>query len=131
MARSHGKEQYLKLGTTVVSGAMNQVDVNLSNGASDSTGFGVDDEEVIAGLNGGTISASGFYETTDATAINGMQGTIVAFEYGPEGSANGKPKASGNCLVTEVRTGGGLRDTLGRGISATITGAVTWGTFSA
>jgi hypothetical protein len=131
MARSHGKEQYLKLGTIVVSGAMNQINVVLGAAASDSTGFGADAEEVIAGLDSGSISASGFYDTTDASTIAAMRGTIVTFEYGPEGNASGKPKYSGSCLVTEVTQGGPLRDTLGRGISATVTGAVAVGTFSA
>lgn len=131
MARVHGKNQYLKLASTTVSGQMNTIDVDLTGTASDSTGFGADAEEFIAGLAGGTISASGFYDDASAAALLAMPNTTVSFEYGPEGNGSGDPKISGNCVVTSVKPGGGVRDTLALSISATITGEPAVGTFSA
>ena len=130
MAKSHGKLQYLKLATTVVSGQMNTFDVDLGGTASDSTGSGAEAEESIPGIGTGAISCSGFYDSTDAAAILAMDNTIVAFEYGPAGHDTGDVKLSGNCLVTSVKVGGGIRDTLGLSISATRTGEHVVGAFA-
>lgn len=130
MSRVHGKDQYLKLGTTVVSGSMNSIDVDLGGSASDSTGMGATDEESIPGLGSGAISAGGFYDSTGAATLLAMENTIVTFEYGPEGNGSGKPKISGSCLVTSVKVGGAVRDTLGLSISATKTGPKTVGSYT-
>lgn len=100
MSKVHGKKAYLKIGTTVVSGQMNSISVDGTKAADDATPFGVEDEEFLAGLGTGDISAAGFIETSNAVALEGYLGTIVAYEYGPAGNTTGSIKKSGNCLVT-------------------------------
>lgn len=130
MAKVHGKDTVFTLGATVLTGQLNSVDFPRSAAASDATTFGVGAEEFTPGLESGTITLTGFFDATTASTIAGMNGTIQTFEYGPAGDATGKPKSSGDCIVTGVNVNGSVRENVGLTITCTVTGPVVDGTFA-
>lgn len=129
MSKPHGKKTYLKIGTVVVSGQSNSISVDGGKAADDATPFGVEDEEFVAGLGSGAISAAGFVETSNAATLEGYLGTIVTYEHGPAGNTTGSLKKSGNCLVTACNYSATPTATAAFTITATRTGAETVGTF--
>jgi len=129
MAKSHGKKTYLKIGTVVVSGQSNSVSVDGAVAADDATPFGVEDEEFLAGLGSGAISAAGFIESSNAATLEGLKGTITTYEYGPAGNTTGSMKKSGNCLVTACNYSATPTAAAAFTITATRSGAETVGTY--
>jgi len=130
MAKVHGKGQYLKIGTSVASGSSSSIDWEDSGAVSDTTSMGDDSETGIPGIGSGSFTATGWYDDGTADALLAMANTQQTVEYGPEGNASGKPKLSAPFLITSVRTGGSVRDTMALTITGTRVGDVTTGTFT-
>lgn len=129
MAKTHGKNEFVKIASTTLSGSMNTVDVDLTGEAADVTSFGESAETFIPGLSGGAINVSGFYNTTDAATILALANTTQTFENGPAGNTTGSVKLSGSCVVTSVKVTGTVREAVGLAIVASVTGGVTVGSY--
>lgn len=104
MAFGHGKLAVIKMDNA--SGALfdltaisNAIDLPKSLGTGETTSFGQNDKTYIAGLMDGTVSIGGSYDNAlDATiqaAVDAVANNTLAsltVEYGPQGTATGKPK---------------------------------------
>jgi hypothetical protein len=129
MAFVHGKNQYVKIGTAVISSQLNSADFPQGAAASEVTGFGSDATQFIPGLKDTSISMSGYFDAATHGVLAGYNGTSVAFEYGPGGTAAASVKISGTCVITSVQVTGAVADAVALSISAQVTGAVTNGTY--
>lgn len=132
MSKVHGKGTYLKVGATVVSGQMNTVDYSGSVGVADVTSFGDGAEVSIPGLEGGTITVSGFYDTATAATLLGLAAlpqTTSTYEYGPGGNVTGSIKIAGSCVVTSMQVTGSTTNAVAMSISMQKSGAVTVSTY--
>ena len=125
MAFVHGKNQYVKIGTVVLTGQLNSADFPQGAAASEVTVFGSDATQYIGGLKDTSISMSGFFDGTTHAALAAYNGTAVSFEYGPAGTAGGNVKMSGSAIVTNIQVTGQVADAIGLSISAQVTGTVT------
>ena len=70
----------------------------------DITTHGNDGHRKRGGLTGGTIAIGGVYDTTASgpnDVLKPLLGTVVAFDWRPEGTGSGKPKRTGNVLVQQ------------------------------
>jgi|SRR5690606_11983641 len=80
---------------------------------ADVTAFGDDGHRFIPGLRNGTFSAGGSFDDaslwTVLTAIAAKTVTST-FEYGPAGSATGKPKVTGECWLSSLSIEAGVAD---------------------
>lgn len=93
------------------------------------TTFGATAKSYIPGLSDGTISFEGIWDSVIDGHLLGIERTEVAFVYGAEGSAAGKVKKSGNCILTGYETGSDVNDVTTFSASFQITGPVTRGVF--
>lgn len=70
----------------------------------DVTTFGNNGHRKRGGLTNGTIAIGGVYDTTASgprDVIKPLKGTVVAFDWRPEGTGTGLPKSTGNVLVQQ------------------------------
>lgn len=125
MAFVHGKNQYVKIGTAVISGQLNSADFPQGAAATEVTSFGSEATQFIPGLKDTSISMSGYFDASTHAVLAGYNGTAVAFEYGPAGTAGGGVKIAGSCVITSVQVTGAVADAIGLSISAQVTGTVT------
>jgi len=134
MAFVHGKDSHFELDGEDLTPFLTDVSLNKSAETAETSVMGIENKTYIEGLKDGTISMSGRYDSTASTGpdavLSGASGE-VAFEYGPEGTANGKVKYTGNCIVTSYQISSPVGDVVGFTADAQITGAVTKGTYSA
>ena len=129
MAKDHGKNQYAKVGTTVVTGSMSQFDWEDNGATSDTTSAGEDSETGIPGIGAGSCTVTGWYDATSAADLMAMANTQQTVEYGPEGNDSGKPKLTAPFIIS-VRVGGSIRDTkalvlTGQRVGSVVTGSYT------
>lgn len=129
MAFVHGKNQYVKLGTAVLTSQLNSVDFPQGAAASEITAFGNNATTFIPGLFDTSVSMSGWFDGATQAVLAGYNGTTVAFEYGPAGTGSGSYKMSGSCVITNVQVGGAVADAVSLSITAQVTGTVTNGTY--
>lgn len=68
----------------------------------DSTPFGKSSKTYVSGLKDSTVSAEYFYDTTIFGQLNAIyaNGGSITFEFSPDGTASGKPKATGSMLMS-------------------------------
>lgn len=82
MAKTHGKETAVLINEFDVSGFFNSMDLSRDVDTPESTTFGDDDREYIAGLRGGSISYGGFWDNTSTTGsdevLNATLGVATA-----------------------------------------------------
>lgn len=95
MAKVHGKNLVITIGTKNVSAFSNSVEWGREADTHDTTGFGANAKEYSGGLLDGTISVSGTYDNTASTgpsnALEPLLGTTVVVIYQPEGIGTGRP----------------------------------------
>ena len=120
MAFVHGKDTVFKLDNSAgtltdlsayitSSGLPREVDTH------DVTVYGKSAKVYIAGLSDATIPLEGKWDATLDAHMNGIVGGVSrSWEWGPEGSASGKVKYSGECLLTSYES------------NAPVDGEVTW-----
>lgn len=103
MAFTHGRLAVFKLATTDLSAFMDSTDFDHGADVHDTTTYGKTYKTKVGGLKEASFSIGGLYDSTAVTGVETvvppLVGTVVAFEYGPEGNAAGKVKYSGSVVV--------------------------------
>lgn len=144
MAFVHGKSTVFKLDSAAgslvdLSSYLDDVGFPQSIETGETTTFGVagGSKTYVVGLNDRTISLAGKWDATVdqhfALVISGQaDGSIASssFEFGPAGSANGKVKYSGECLITSFEVSNPVGDVVTFSAECQVTGQVTRGTWS-
>lgn len=137
----HGKNASFLLdnagGTlTDISNTVTEVSLPQSVETGETTAFQQNDKTYVAGLGDATISVSGIFDATVNTHITGViaalkAGTVAtsSFQYGPAGSVGGRPKFTGECIITSYEIGSPVGDVISYSLEAQVSGSVTVGTF--
>jgi len=136
MAFVHGKSAVFKLdnasGSLVdYSAFLDDISFPRSIETAETTTFGSSAKSYITGLTDATVSLSGKFDATaDSTiaAVVGQSATLT-FEYGPEGSASGKVKYTGECIITSYEVGATVGDAVTASVELQVSGAITRTTF--
>lgn len=103
MAFAHGRLAYFKVGSTDISAFMDNIDFPHKADVHETTTYGKSWKTKAGGLQEGSFSLGGLYDSTATTGIESIMpalvGTVSTFEYGPEGNGAGKVKYSGSAVV--------------------------------
>lgn len=97
-----GADAVFLLDAADISGFIDTVQITESADSLDVTTFGNNGHRKRGGLTDGSISIGGVYDTTASGPHDDIQpliGTIVAFDWRPEGTGAGLPKLTGSVLV--------------------------------
>ena len=135
MAFVHGKSSVYKLDNasgslTDISAFVNNVDFPETADVAETSVLGASNKTYIVGLKDATISLSGLFDAT-ADAIFGAvvgQTATLSFEYSPEGTASGKIKYTGECILTNYAMSSPVGDVVAYSADLQVSGAVTRGT---
>ena len=135
MAFVHGKSSVFKLDNasgslTDISAFVNNVDFPETADVAETSVLGAANKTYIVGLKDATISLSGLFDAT-ADAIFGAvvgQTATLSFEYSPEGTASGKIKYTGECILTNYAMSSPVGDVVAYSADLQVSGAVTRGT---
>lgn len=139
MAFVHGKSAVFKLddsGGTLrdLSAYLDDLGFPRDIETAETTTFGVagSAKTYIVGLSDATISISGKFDSTADGYLAGVlgQSATLSFEYGPEGSASGKVKYSGECIMTSYEVSASVGDVVTASADFQVTGQITRGTWS-
>ena len=109
---------------------MNNVDFPETADVAETSVLGASNKTYIVGLKDATISLSGLFDAT-ADAIFGAvvgQTATLSFEYSPEGTASGKIKYTGECILTNYAMSSPVGDVVAYSADLQVSGAVTRGT---
>lgn len=102
----HGRNAYVSLGGTEISGQIKSTETPREKDTHDVTTYGNDDKYYLDGLRDATVSHDIVY---DADATTGTVDVIeaaylatgnVAWVFRPEGTGTGKPEYTANVIVT-------------------------------
>ena len=138
---SHGKNAVFKLdnsgGTlTDISNVVNDVTVSRAIETGETTSFGNSSKTYIVGLADATISVSGSFDTTVDSHLTTLidaqiagTNTSASFEAGPQGTASGNVKYTGEALVTSYEVNPTVGDVVTFSLELQVTGAVTRATY--
>lgn len=135
-----GKGSALKLdnaaGSLVdLSAFINNVDFPQDAQLLETTTLGATARTYITGFKNATIALQGFWDGASA-AIDEHMAAILghantqSFEYGPEGTASGKIKYSGECRCIKYQSGTPVDGVVSWSADLQVTGAVTRGTWA-
>lgn len=135
MAFTHGKDSVFKLDNasgslTDISSYVNSVDFPETADVAETTVLGDDNKTYIVGLKDATLSLAGLWDST----IDGILGAVIgqaatlSFEYSPEGTASGKVKYTGECILTSYAQSSPVGDVVGYSADFQVSAAVTRGT---
>jgi hypothetical protein len=140
----HGKDSVFSVedsaGSTLrdLSSQLTNVAFSRQNDTHDETAFGDDGHEFIAGLTNGTITLTGWADTTATTgsltvldSLLGLGSTKVDWEYGPMGSGSGAVKYTGAAVLASLDVSDPVADLISFTATLQISGTVTKGTYSA
>ena len=135
MAFVHGKNSVFKLDNasgslTDISAFVNNVDFPETADVAETSVLGASNKTYLAGLKDANISLAGFFDAT-ADAIFGAvigQSATLSFEYSPEGTASGKIKYTGECILTNYALSSPVGDVVAYSGDLQVSGAVTRGT---
>ena len=135
MAFVHGKSSVFKLDNasgslTDISAFVNNVDFPETADVAETSVLGASNKTYIVGLKDATISLSGLFDAT-ADAIFGAvvgQTATLSFEYSPEGTASGKIKYTGECILTNYAMSSPVGDVVAYSADLQVSDAVTRGT---
>jgi hypothetical protein len=140
MAFVHGKGGVFKIDNSAgtlqtLSAYLDQWSISNSVDMADTTTMNSEVKTYLSGQSDATISISGLYDSTAATGpdvtLNGLVGleATSTFELGPEGSASGKTRYTGECFLTGYQ----ITDSAGDAVKFTadfqVTGAITKNTY--
>ncbi len=133
----HGKNASFKVdnsgGTlTNISDTLNSVTFPREIETLETTSFGSSTRSYVVGFSDATISIEGSFDATVDAHLAGILGqeASVSFEYGPEGTASGAVKYTGEAFMTSYETSAGVGDIVTYSAEFQVTGAITRGTFS-
>ena len=135
MAFVHGKDSVFKLDNasgslTDISSFVNNVDFPETADVAETSVLGASNKTYLVGLKDATIGLTGFFDAT-ADAIFGAvigQSATLSFEYSPEGTASGKIKYTGECILTNYALSSPVGDAVAYSCDLQVSGAVTRGT---
>lgn len=135
MAFVHGKDSVFKLDNasgslTDISAFVNNVDFPETADVAETSVLGASNKTYLVGLKDATIGLTGFFDAT-ADAIFGAvigQSATLSFEYSPEGTASGKIKYTGECILTNYALSSPVGDAVAYSCDLQVSGAVTRGT---
>jgi hypothetical protein len=137
----HGKDIDFQLddasGTIrAVKGGLNSIQgLPGARGLTEVTAFGDQGQRYAPSLENGTFSIAGMFDSAatvgTATVLNGLRSATAtaSFIYGPEGSASGKVKYTGECWVTQLTVDASNSEKVPISASFQIDGVVTVGTY--
>lgn len=132
----HGKETVFKVDNaagvlTDISAKLNGVNFPQTVEVAETTTFGAASKAFIVGMKDSTISIEGKWDSVVDAHLNGIYGVAATktFEYGPEGSAAGKVKYTGECILTAYNPSNPLDDAEPFTAEFQVTGDVTRTTF--
>lgn len=137
MSFVHGKDSVFTIDSDNLTAYLTAVDFPQSVDVAETSTMGSEAKSYLSGMSDATISIAGRYDSTASTGpdavLNGLVGgdTATTFEYGPEGSANGKVKYSGSCFLTGYSVSSPVEDIVAFTAEFQVTGAITKGTYSA
>lgn len=97
-----GEAAVLLVNAVDISAFIDTVTFTQSGDKLDITTFGNTGHRKRGGLTDGTIAIGGVYDTTTSgphDVLKPLLNTVVAFDWRPEGTGAGKPKATGSVLV--------------------------------
>lgn len=130
MAFVHGKDSDLVVDSTNISQYTDSVSVDRSVDTAETSAFGDDDKTFIAGLEDGSFSLSGHWDTTGDAALDGtFDGALVSMTYGPAGSGSGAIAYTCTALVTNYNITSGVADRVNWSASFQRSGALTRGSY--
>lgn len=133
MAFKHGKNAYFKLAAGDVSPFMDSISFDHEADDHETTTYGKNYKTRLGGLKDGSFDIGGLYDsgTTPApeTLIPPLIGTVVAFEYGPEGNTAAMNKYSGSVLVKSYNQTPPVGDVIRWTATLMTTDTVTKGVF--
>lgn len=135
---THGKRTVFKMdnaaGTlTDLTSIGKDATFSRSTEMADASHFGTQDKEYVPGLSDATFAIKGLFTTAQDALITaaydaqnagtvGGAGETLTVEYGPEGSASGKPKYTQETLITSIEITGSVGDLVGLSINFQRTG---------
>jgi hypothetical protein len=137
MAVGHGKDAYLSIDGDNLTTYLNSIDLTNSVDMAETSTMGLEAKTYISGLSDATLSFEGLFDDTATTGphavLNPLVGgeTAVAFEYGPQGNGAGEQKISGVGFLSSYQVSASIGDAVAFSAEFQITGALTYGTFSA
>jgi hypothetical protein len=106
MAFKHGKDTVFKVNSVDLSAYTSESEINRGTDTHDVSGYGVAAHAFGAGLNTGTASASGTYDSTASTgpraallAVYALNASVTVLRQ-PEGTGTGKPQDSFSGILT-------------------------------
>lgn len=133
----HGKNTSLKIdnaGGTLTDISRKSISAQLSDGAEllDVTAFQATGKEYITGFRDAKISFEGNIDATLYTHLSGLLGLedSSSFELGPEGTASGKIKLTGEGFLTKLDCSFQVNAASKFSAEFQISGGITIGTFS-
>lgn len=107
--------------------------VDLSNDVEsfDVTAFQSGSKEYLVGFSDGKFSVEGFFDGTINAHLMGIKGqeATVSFQWGPEGSATGKPKFTGECFLTNYKPASAVNAPNKFSLALQVSGDITVGTY--
>lgn len=117
MAKAKGKDAEFVLDSNDLSAFVSSISFEESADEEDVTTLGNDSHVRGATLEDGTITLEGWYEsgaTGPRAMVKPLIGTVVTFEYRPEGTGATKPEETGSVLVQNYTE------------TAPVAGHITW-----
>lgn len=136
MAFRHGKNTSFKVDNsggslTDISAYLTEVGFPQTIETAETTTYGKSAKTYIVGLSDSTISISGNFDSTVDAHLAGIKGVeTVSFEYGPEGSAAGRVKYTGEAILTSYETSSPVGDVVTFSAEFQVSDVVTRGTFA-
>ncbi len=134
MAKVHSKNTVVLIEGTDISVYCNASTLSQANDTHDTTGYGSDSHEFVAGLANGTFTCGGVYDsTTDAppdvlSTIQQSADKVAAIDYAPEGNTATKPAYSFNAVLTSYELSAPFADMVTWSAEFQISGDVTFAT---
>jgi hypothetical protein len=135
MAFVHGSDSVFKLDNsggslTDISTYVNNVDFPETADVAETSTLGASNKTYIVGLKDATISLGGLFDATVDAILGAVvgQSATLSFEYSPEGTASGKVKYTGECILTSYTLSSPVGDVVGFSADLQVSGAVTRGT---
>lgn len=136
MAFVHGKGVVFKIDNAAgtlqtLTAYVDSVTFDQAVDMAETTTAGAEAKTYVSGQSDGTISISGKYDSTAATGpdvvLNGLVGleTTSTYEIGPEGSAAGKIKYTGECFLTGYSISAPVGDVVSFTADFQLTAAIT------
>tara|TARA_Y100001937_G_C7136036_1_gene340087 strand:+ start:7136 stop:7546 length:411 start_codon:yes stop_codon:yes gene_type:complete len=132
MAFVHGSDSVFKLDNaggslTDISTFVNNVDFPETADVAETSTLGASNKTYIVGLKDATISLGGLFDATVDAILGAVvgQSATLSFEYSPEGTASGKVKYTGECILTSYTLSSPVGDVVGFSADLQVSGAVT------